>query len=245
MTKTEDLHTFRARTGGFVHDSLPWDGGFETSAGLSLKVGPEGSMAPFGGNTVVFPLPEAVKREIARMQDRLYRTCAPVLAEPLTVSSFHITLHDLLSGKLSQELRARMDAVRDLAAARVRRITETRETVRLHSTALFNMVNTSMVLGFAPADEESCGKLMAYYELLQEAVRLDYPLTPHVTVAYFRPGTVSAEWVKRLQEAVDEVGKWETIAVELPAESVEYQCFSDMNHYWREGEMPCSLQRDI
>ena len=234
MKKLEDLPAFRARTAGFTADSLPHGGGLETNANLPLKVGMDGKMEPFMGNTVVFPLPEEVKREIGRMQERLYRTCAPALAEPLEASSFHMTLHDLLSGKPDRTLRRRMDDMRDAALERVRQIARAGETVRLHTTALFNMVNTSMVLGLAPADEESCGRLMAYYETLQDVVCLRYPLTPHVTLAYFRPGVITAEWVEKLRDAVDEIGQREKIFMELPAKTLEYQLFSDMNHYWRD-----------
>lgn len=229
----ETLSEFRARTDGFIWDSLP-AGGLETAPNLPLKVGTDGKLAPFAGSTVVFPLPEAAKREIGRIQDQLYLTCAPALAERLDPSSFHITLHDLVSGKPDQSLNGRMDRVREPALACVRQISEKRETLRLRSTALFNMVNTSMVLGFAPADEESCGRLMAYYELLQAVVPLGYPLTPHVTVAYFRPGAVTAELADRLREAAAEAAQRDKILLELSSETLEYQRFSHMNHYWRE-----------
>ena len=234
MKELETLPAFLARTAGFTLDSLPHDRGLQTSINLPLKVGSDGKMKPFMGNTVVFPLPEEAKRELGRMQRRLYQTCAPALAEPLETSSLHMTLHDLLSGKPDQNLCGRINDTRDTALERVRQIMQTGETVRLHSTALFNMVNTSKVLGFAPADEESCARLMTYYEILQEAICLDYPLTPHVTLAYFRPGTVAAEWVEELRGVVDEVGRRERIVMELPAAALEYQLFSEMNHYWRD-----------
>ena len=234
MKELENLSAFLARTAGFTSDSLPHSGELETSANLPLKVGMDGKMEPFMGNTVVFPLPEEAKREIGRMQERLYRTCAPALAEPLEASSFHITLHDLLSGKPDRDLRSRIGCIRNAALECVRQIAQAGKTVRLHSTALFNMVNTSMVLGFAPDDEESCGRLMTYYEILQKTVCLSYPLTPHVTIAYFRPGVIPAGLVENLREAVDETGQWEKIFMELPAETLEYQLFSDMNHYLRD-----------
>lgn len=233
MKELENLSAFQARTAGFTSDSLPHDGGLQTSANLPLKVGPDGKMEPFIGNTVVFPLPEEARQEIGRIQKRLYQTCATALAEPLKVSSFHLTLHDLLSGKPNRDLRKRMDCMRGAALACVQQITQTGETVRLHTTALFNMVNTSMVLGFAPADEASCGRLMAYYEMFQKVVCLNYPLTPHVTVAYFRPGIIPAKSVEKLREVVNEIGQREKTVMDLPAETLEYQLFSDMNHYWR------------
>ena len=234
MTELESLSAFLARTSEFVSDSLPHGFGFETNANLPLKVDIDGKMKPFMGNTVVFPLPEDIRRQIGRIQERLYQLCGPALAQPLEVSSLHITLHDLLSGKPTPDLRNRVACMRDPVLARLNRIPEWGEAVRLCSTALFNMVNTSMVLGFAPADEASCERLMAYYEMFQEVVYLNYPLTPHVTVAYFRPGTVTTDLVEKLRETVDEVGRREKLVVELPANTLEYQLFSDMNHYWAE-----------
>lgn len=232
MKELESLSAFRARTGAFIYNSLPLSGGLETNPGLPLKVGADGRMEPFMGNTVVFPLPEPVRQALERMRERLYRTCAPALAEPLEASSFHITLHDLLCGKPSRELAERVDRVQSEALACLGQITG--GTVRLRSTALFNMVNASMVLGFEPEDEESCGRLMAWYEALQEVVHLDYPLTPHVTLAYFRPGTISGTLTGELRRAAEEIGRWERLLLELPAEAAEYQTFSDMNHYRRE-----------
>lgn len=235
MREPESLSAFLERTAGFTADSLPHSGGLQTNGRLPLKAAADGRLEPYIGNTVVFPLPEQVRREIGLIQRRLYQSCAPALAEPLEQASFHITLHDLLSGKPDRELRERMDRVSASALDRIRQIRETGETVRLRSTALFNMVGSSMVLGFAPAEEESCKRLMTYYALLQEAVCLDYPLTPHVTVAYFRPGHIGAEMVERLRAVVDEVKGQKRIEIELCAETVEYQLFSDMNHYWRAG----------
>lgn len=234
MKGLESLSAFWERTSAFMTDSLPHSGGLQTNGNLPLKVAADGKLEPFMGNTVVFPLPEQAKQEIGLIQRKLYQSCAPVLAEPLEEASFHITLHDLLSGKPAPELQDRMDRVRGPALNCIRQIAERGETVRLHSTALFNMVNTSMVLGFAPADEESCERLMAYYALLQEAVCLDYPLTPHVTAAYFRPGNIEAEMVEKLRAAVDEVNGQKKIEIELSAEAAEYQIFSDMNHYRKE-----------
>ncbi|MDE6281882.1 MAG: hypothetical protein K2M15_08890 [Oscillospiraceae bacterium] len=232
MKELESLSAFQARTSGFVSDSLPHSGGFETNANLPLKVGVDGEMKPFMGNTVVFPIPEHIQRQIGLIQKRLYQLCGPALAEPLEASSFHITLHDLLSGTPAQDLSNRIARAREPALTCLKQISEKSETIRLRSTALFNMVNTSMVLGFAPADETSCARLMAYYELFQEVVPLGYPLTPHVTVAYFRPGTVTAELTEKLRQAVAEVGQREKLSLELSAETLEYQLFSDMNHYW-------------
>lgn len=234
MKELESLSAFLERTTGFTADSLPHSGGLQTNAHLSLKVAADGKMEPFMGNTVVFPLSEQVKQEIGLIQRRLYQTCASVLAEPLEETSFHMTLHDLLSGKPTRELKDRIDCMKEPAWNCVRQISDKGETVYFHSTALFNMVGTSMVLGFAPTEEESCRRLMAYYALLQEVVHLDHPFTPHVTVAYFRPGSIAPEMVEKLRAVVDEVKGQQRVKIELTTKTLEYQLFSDMNHYWRE-----------
>lgn len=229
----ETLPEFWARTGGFTADSLPHSGPLTTNPNLAQKVSPAGVPEPFMGSTVVFTLPDEIKDVIGCIQDVLYESCGDILAEPLAKSSFHITLHDLVNGKPSPGLERRIRDIRERASGQVREIAARGGTVRLHSTYLFNMVNTSMVLGFAPADEESCGKLMGYYEALQDVVCLGYPLTPHVTLAYFRPGTIGEEPLSRLRQAVDRINSREKVCFELPVSRLEYQLFSSMNCYWR------------
>lgn len=51
------------------------------------------------------------------------------------------------------------------------------------TTWVFNMVNTSSVLGLKPADEESLRRLDEIYTTQEDVVRLGYALTPHVTKA--------------------------------------------------------------
>ena len=229
----ETLPAFLERTGRFIWDSLPHDGGMDTAPNLTAKVDGDGHLAPYAGSTIIFKLPEDVTRAIATVQDLLYQSCSGVLAERLDPDAFHITLHDLVSGAPGDELIEHISAVRGRAVEQTAWIAGSSETVRLRSTALFNMVNTSIVLGFAPADGCSCARLMDWYASFQKIVRLDYPLTPHVTVAYFRPGTLAPEQVAALRTVIGQVNCRGPITVELSSNAIEYQEFSDMNHYWR------------
>lgn len=230
--KMETLEEFRFRTQSFNQNSLPLEG-METNPGLIKKVNQEGNFLEYRGNTVVFVLPREIKEKISVFQEKLYSLCREILAEPLEADTFHLTLHDLASGPPSGSLEHRIRETRFGAAKKTAGLSREGETIRLRSTFLFNMVNTSMVLGFEPEEEESCQRLMRYYEAFQETVRLSYPLTPHVTVAYFRPGRISGEQIGRLQEAVDFVKAREQLKLELTGAMLEYQEFSDMNHYWR------------
>ena len=232
-TCLENLAAFRARTEGFIYSSLPRDGGLETGAGLRRKADESGRLLPFQGCTTVFPLPEAARERVRAVQDGLYARCGTCLAQPLAADSFHITLHDLVSGPPSPALEAEIARVQPAALALVEALRRENAPISMTSTALFNMVNTSMVLGFAPADEESCAVLMEAYRRLQAAVPLNYPLTPHVTVAYFRPGWLDQGAVAQLQRAVDWVQAQPPISLTLSGGGLEYQIFSDMNHYRR------------
>ncbi len=229
----ETLDEFRSRTGSFNQNSLPVGKDMETNASLTRKVSCEGRMLGFGGNTIVFCLLSEVKEKIHVIQRRLYEVCGDILADPLATDTFHITLHDLVNGSLSAKLEQEILCIQRSAMKLANDISAEGRHIRMQSTFLFNMVNTSMVLGFEPVDEESCRILMEYYERFQNVVRLDYPLTPHVTLAYFKPGRIHMEQVGRLQSVIDFAKTQEKIHTELLGEMLEYQIFSDMNHYWK------------
>ena len=240
QTRLETLQEFQQRTCGFTSSSLP-SGSMETNPGLSKKVDREGKFLEYQGNTVVFNLPWKVKEKILALQGELYRLCGEVLAERIEAATFHITLHDLVSGPPSAGLEQEIKRTEHAAVRAVNELSGDKGGIRMRSTFLFNMVNTSMVLGFEPGDQESCLKLMGYYEIFQRIVPLDYPLTPHVTVAYFRPGRISEGQVCSLKKAVDFAKFQETLETKLTGEMLEYQVFSDMNHYWKTPGGPACL----
>ena len=229
--KLETLQEFQVRVGSYNRTSLPGNSSMDTNRNLEKKVDGFGKMKTFIGNTTVFLLPEEIKKKIHTIQNKLHEECDFILAEPLIEDTFHITLHDLLNGEKSEELQWRMGEIQGRAKQLVHQIAERNEEIRLKSSVLFNMVNTSMVLGFEPVDEESCQKLMEYYELLQEVVYLNYPLTPHVTVAYFKPCRIEVEQVNKLQQVIEWVNTRESIEVTLSTKMLEYQIFSNMNCY--------------
>ena len=89
------------------------------------------------------------------------------------------------------------------------------------------MVNTSVVLGLTPADEESWQRLDVMYMELEKVVPLGYGMTPHITMAYFRPGVYSFEQYLPLKSTLKPV-EWN---VEMKMDQLVYQEFTDMNHY--------------
>ena len=85
-----------------------------------------------------------------------------------------------------------------------------------------------IVLGLAPADGESWQRLDELYLALEEAVPLGYGMTPHITIAYFRPGILHPQQLLQLKKALKPV-EWDDT---LEMEKLVYQEFTGMNHYW-------------
>lgn len=211
----------------YIGRSLPEQGDFFTNRNLTKKVSTTGIFLPFCGNTVVFDLCDKSKMTLQNLQDELYRNAGWMLSHKLDPSTFHMTLHDLVNGpELTEELKAEMTE----AEVKVKSLlAQWRSLPPLHmkTTWLFNMVNTSIVLGLVPADEESWHRLDEMYTALESVVHLGYALTPHITMAYFKPGIWSQYDMNYLRQALHSV----ELEVELRMEDLHYQVFQDMNHY--------------
>lgn len=200
----------------------------QTNPNLRLKVADNGAFLPFFGNTVVFLLNEEVKQSLAVIQENLYRCAGDLLAEKLVPETFHMTLHDLANGPEENEALLReMTQAEKTAKAILARWWDWPD-LHMKATATFNMVNTSIVLGLEPADGESWGQLDEMYCTLHQAVPLSYGLTPHITLAYFRPGTYDRERLTALKEALGLV----ELDVTLKMADLQFQNFRDMNSYF-------------
>ena len=226
----ENLHAFHTRVDGFQRDSLQHT--LTTKPLLAEKVAPDGALRPFYGNTMIFDLPQDVQLQIARLQLMLHHRCAAMLAEPLAPATLHMTLHDLLNGV---DEAALSEPVRKTGAQAKAILTELRQSalppIRLTSTLAFNMGNGSVALGFAPDTEADCVALMGMHARFQDVVALNYPLTPHVTLAYYKPGSYDTA---ALGEALAAINTLEKVHIAVDANCLHYYRFTDMNTYIRE-----------
>lgn len=211
----------------YIHASLPGAGNFSTNPSLEKKVSKTGKLLPFYGNTTVFLLDREAKTALKQLQEELYLAAGELLAERLEPDTLHMTLHDLENGPVQDEvLTQRMTAARQKAKAYLK-LWQGRPPLRMRATCLFNMVNTSVVLGLAPADGESRAALAEMYGLLETVVPLGYGLTPHITMAYYKPGVYSQRELRGLKNALHPV----QLEFRLNPDALAYQEFTDMNHY--------------
>lgn len=211
----------------YIWRSLPEDGDFCTNPGLTAKVDADGRILPYAGNTTVFLVDEAAKLRLAQLQDGLYAAAPELLAERLRPETFHMTLHSLEDGGpdrpgLSELMRAAQERARPLLEG-----WRSGEPIRMRATWLFNMVNTSVVLGLAPADAGSYERLDAMYAALEAVKPLGYAMTPHITMAYYRPGCYARDQVEALRAALRPV----ELELTLGMDGLVLQDFADMNSY--------------
>ena len=211
--------------------SVPRGVPFQTNPNLESKVDPAGRILPFRGNTTVFLLDEATKEQLQAVQDSLYRAAPEMLAEPLEPDTFHMTLHDLANGRPGQwGLEEHMKYTAENASALLAQWKQ-EKPLRMKATWLFNMVNTSIVMGFAPESEADCNLLMGLYEDFQSVCPLNWGLTPHVTLAYYKPGYYGQEWVEELNRVFREAEDMGQIHIQLSTEDLFYRTFQNMNTY--------------
>lgn len=212
---------------GYIQNSLPEQGDFYTNPNLSKKVDDSGHFLPFFGNTVVFLLDDGTRNRLQYLQEDLYHAAGEMLTDKLDASTFHMTLHDLMNApKLSGELQSRMLETEKYAKELLMQW-QGQPPLRMKTTWPFNMVNTSIVLGLTPADEMSWQRLDEMYLALEKIIPLGYGLTPHITIAYFRPGIITSQQLLSLRKALKPV-EWEVL---LEMKKLVYQEFTDMNHY--------------
>ena len=211
----------------YISHSLPEQGEFETNPNLLKKVNHDGKFLPFYGNTVVFLLEDRTKEMLSELQSQLYKAAGEMLSQPLQPDTFHMTLHDLVNGtEPTADLCREMEETKKQTESFLA-LWRAQPPLRMKATWLFNLVNTSTVLGLAPADEETAFRLDALYTAMESIVPLGYGLTPHITMAYFRPGRYFPEQLQSLRNALRPID----LQLELRMDQLAYQIFTDMNHY--------------
>jgi len=228
--KRETLEQFLNRT-EYVWRGMGPGGGFETAQSLERKVNPDGTLRPFFGDTVIFDLDDADKAWLFRLQQELYDACGYALAQPLAPDSFHLTLHDLTADADRESAALRMAKTRPAAKAALNALRACGDQeIAMRSTAALNMVGTSVVMAFEPASAADWATLQDLYACFEQAAELPYPLTPHVTLAYFRPGCYDA-WTRDALNAFFSRSAQSRRALRLHTQKLYYCVFESMAHY--------------
>ena len=206
-------------------------GPFTPDERVRKKFKPDNSFREFYGDTTVFDLSAEAKAQIGALQEELYKRSPECFSAKLAPGTMHMTLHDLSASEHLSEVAAEMFAneVGLLRIIQERPIPAQR--IRMKSNFIINCVNTSLVLALLPADEGEWQKLQASYDSMEAVRGCPYPLTPHITLAYFNSQGFSAEASERLKATVYTLNQ-KTSTLSLDTKMLYYQKFTDMNSYY-------------
>jgi len=193
------------------------------------KVSEDGKLSPLFGETVVFMLSEDTNAVLVELQDRIYETAGEYLGERLTTDTFHMTLHDLciFGGSITGLSQCYQEVVELTESIKRKKF-----VISMRTTWVFNMSNTSIVLGLMPTNEAAYNSLMMYYYLFDEHSPAPYPLTPHITLAYYKSQRIPAQTIRSLA-ALSRETPYRELNVSLDSDRLGYYSFSSMNRYER------------
>lgn len=199
----ETLQEFDQRVRAFQADSVPDEPEFGLPPELEQKVAPRtGALRPFYGDTIAYFLDDQVRELLGVITRDLHARFGESLALPLPVEMAHVTLHDLHASPDRMRVWPLVEAGAATAAELVAQA-RTIGPIRTTCTAVFNLVNTSVVVGLRAVDEDEHRKL-ASARALFDALVPSGPFTPHVTLAYYRPTAPTPLVPGALRAALDE-----------------------------------------
>lgn len=203
---------------------------FKPSLSVESKVNKDNSFKNFYGDTVVFDLDSEIKNKITNIIDMLYDKVPECFCEKIISDTIHMTLHDLSNSPtlsdVSQDIfNNEINLINKLTTVKIKH-----KSIRMKTKFIFNMVNTSLVLGLYPVNEDEYIKLIDLYGLVDEIKELPYPFTPHITLAYYNSFGFSVESKRKLEAVVNSLNK-ETFLIELDTDNLYYQKFTNMNNY--------------
>lgn len=203
---------------------------FKGNPSIALKVDEDNSFQPFYGDTVVFNLDDATKEKLEKIVDSINAVASECFCERLVSNTFHMTLHDLSNSSVLEDIAVELFNNELKTVKIAEKIAK--QKIKMKSKYIFNMVNTSLVMGLYPSDEEEYTKLMNLYYLFDDVKKLGYSLTPHITLGYYNVKGFSVESARKLENIVKELNTTEmNIEIELDTKELFYQKFVSMNDY--------------
>lgn len=204
---------------------------FKGNPSISQKVGKDNLFKNFYGDTIVFSLDDVVKEKLEGYVEMLYRAAPKCFCERLDPHMFHVTLHDLSNAPILRDVAEELFENELKVIEKMREIQKQKNiTLKMKSKYIFNMVDTSLVLGLYPDNEREYHRLMDLYSLFDAVKKLSYPFTPHITLAYYNVDGFDLQDAKSLEGAVNKLNKNE-IEIELNVNHLCYQKFKSMNDF--------------
>ena len=222
----ETYQEFLNRINSFEQDFDLSKKNFEPNPAVLVKIDEQNHFKSFYGDTAVFVLSPEEQEFFNSYTDLLYKKAPECFAERLHSETFQMTLHDLsnspFESKVSEKMKQNEIQLRNMNFPKIQ--------IFMKFNAVFNMNHTALCIGLFPADDAEYQKLMQLYELVNQVHVLPYPLTPHVTLAYYNRNGFPADSGKKLNQIVSELNQ-HPHDVLLETSRLFYQHFTDMREY--------------
>ena len=222
----ETYQEFLNRINSFEHDFDLSREDFHPKQAVLDKVDEQNHFKPFYGDTTVFVLSPEEQKFFKSYTDLLYQQAPECFAERLSDQSFHMTLHDLSNSPFESEVSEKMKQ----NEIQLKNIKFPKMQILMKFNAVFNLNHTALCIGLYPENEMEHQKLMQLYALVNQVHVLPYPLTPHVTLAYYNRNGFTEESGKKLNQIVSELNQ-HPHDVLLETSRLFYQHFTDMREY--------------
>ncbi len=198
----ETYQEFLDRINSFEKKEITFDNKyFKGNPSIKHKVDANNTFKNFYGDTIVFALSDIVKKKLTEYVDLLYQSAPECFCERLASNTFHVTLHDLSNSPVLQNVAGELFENELRVIEKKREIQQAaKTTLKLKSNYIFNMVDTSLVLGLYSADKDEYCQLMRLYSIFDDVKKLDYPFTPHITLAYYNVNGFRSEAARNLEK---------------------------------------------
>jgi len=204
---------------------------FTPSEGVGKKVARDGMFRSFFGDTVVFKIRQEEQQQIEHIAKSLYKSFGDCFAEQLDAKAYHVTLHDLVSENDLSQIAVQIFENELLIKDAFASLNPLQNSIKMKSVYLHNMVNTSIVLVLIPESKADYQELIRLKRILQMISPLNYPLTPHITLAYFNRLKIDQDKMKDLSRLATELYS-ESLHFSLHIDDLFYQKFINMNRYY-------------
>ena len=229
----ESYINFLDRTNSFETAKLELeDRRFTPRDSLKSKVNPDNTFKNFYGDTIVFSLSEEVTGRVSMLIDALYQAVPECFAKRLPDESLHMTLHDLVNSENFSNVQADLhENVKIMKVIKHCKMIPSK-SIRMKINNIINMVDTSLVLALQPCSKSDYQRLMKIYSIFEEVIKLPYPFTPHITLAYYSINGFSAMASQRLNRAVTRLNQGQSgFEFYIDTKNLVYQIFTKMNEY--------------
>ncbi|MCH5269532.1 MAG: hypothetical protein J1E83_02170 [Lachnospiraceae bacterium] len=202
---------------------------FSGNSKIAEKVNRDNSFKDFYGDTIVFNLDDITKVSLAKLVEQLYQLVPECFCKKLSSSTLHMTLHDLSNASALQDVASDF-CQNELKILKKTKEIDSNKRIKMKSTYIFNMCDISLVLGLYPINEQEYNALMNLYYMFDDVKKLNYPFTPHITLAYYNRNGFDIVSARKLESIVSKFNK-NQMEIELDVNNLFYQRFTNMNDY--------------